>query len=244
MLAGRRGRRGIRFVWGPEFTGMAAYLHDVAARPPVAAVNVDMAGQDQRRCGGPLIVERSPDHLPGFVNALTEHVVAALPQAARSYSGAVACDTWAWRATPFVGASDHSLLVDASIGCPTVSLGHWPDRFNHSAADTLDKLDPAELRRTATVAGAVAAVLAGLAGERAELEDIAVGWGGGAVARLLAGVTGAAAAPYGRRAGRPGRGGGAPRPRGRPGTRLAGRPRKSRGRALTGRSGRRAVTGG
>ncbi|MGI5272908.1 DUF4910 domain-containing protein [Nonomuraea sp. CA-218870] len=176
-LAGGRGRRGVRFVWGPEFTGMAAYLHDVAGRPPVAAVNVDMAGQDQRRCGGPLIVERSPDHLPGFVNALTEHVVAALPQAARSYSGAVACDTWAWRATPFVGASDHSLLVDASIGCPTVSLGHWPDRFNHSAADTLDKLDPAELRRTATVAGAVAAVLAGLAGERAELESIAVGWG-------------------------------------------------------------------
>ncbi|MFI6708281.1 DUF4910 domain-containing protein [Nonomuraea sp. NPDC050478] len=182
VLGGRRGRRGIRFVWGPEFTGMAAYLHDVAARPPVAAVNVDMAGQDQRRCGGPLIVERSPDHLPGFVNALTEHVVAALPQDARSYSGAVACDTWAWRATPFVGASDHSLLVDASIGCPTVSLGHWPDRFNHSAADTLDKLDPAELRRTATVAGAVAAVVAGLAGERAELEDIAVGWG---AARLL-----------------------------------------------------------
>ncbi|MFG1942881.1 DUF4910 domain-containing protein [Nonomuraea sp. NPDC048826] len=174
---GRRGRRGVRFVWGPEFTGMAAYLHDVAGRPPVAAVNVDMAGQDQRRCGGPLIVERSPDHLPGFVNALTEHVVAALPQAARSYSGAVACDTWAWRATPFVGASDHSLLVDASIGCPAVSLGHWPDRYHHSAADTLDKLDPAELRRTATVAGAVAAVLAGLAGERAELESVAVGWG-------------------------------------------------------------------
>lgn len=183
VLAGRRGRRGIRFLWGPEFTGMAAYLHDVAARPPVAAVNLDMAGQDQRRCGGPLIVERSPDHLPGFVNALTEHVVAALPQAGRSYSGAVACDTWAWRATPFVGASDHSLLVDASIGCPAVSLGHWPDRFNHSAADTLDKLDPAELRRTATVAAAVAAVLAGLAGERAELESIAVGWG---AERLLA----------------------------------------------------------
>ncbi|MFI6481240.1 DUF4910 domain-containing protein [Nonomuraea sp. NPDC050663] len=181
-LAGRRGRRGVRFVWGPEFTGMAAYLHDVAGRPPAAAVNVDMAGQDQRRCGGPLIVERSPDHLPGFVNALAEHVVAALPQAARSYSGAVACDTWAWRATPFVGASDHSLLVDASVGCPTVTLGHWPDRFNHSAADTLDKLDPAELRRTATVAGACAAVLAGMAGERDELEGIAVDW---AAARLL-----------------------------------------------------------
>ncbi|WP_214106902.1 DUF4910 domain-containing protein [Acrocarpospora catenulata] len=184
--AGSR-RRGVRFLWAPEFTGMAAYLHDAAASVPVAAVNVDMAGQDQRRCGGPLIVERSPDHLPGFVSALTEHVVAALPQAARSYSGAVACDTWAWRATPFVGASDHSLLVDASIGCPTVTLGHWPDRFNHSSADTLDKLDPGELRRTAAVACATAGVLAAAggrdSGERTELERIALGWG---ASRLLA----------------------------------------------------------
>ncbi|MFF0312688.1 DUF4910 domain-containing protein [Streptosporangium sp. NPDC004379] len=184
VLAGlRRGRRAVRFVWGPEFTGMAAYLHDVAPAPPVAAVNVDMAGQDQRLCGGPLIVERSPDHLPGFVNALAEHVVGEIPQAGRSYSGAVACDTWAWRATPFVGASDHSLLVDRSVGCPTVTLGHWPDRFNHSSADTLDKVDFQELRRTATIAGACAAVLADAGEEtRGELERIAIRW---AAARLL-----------------------------------------------------------
>ncbi|MFG1751600.1 DUF4910 domain-containing protein [Streptosporangium sandarakinum] len=184
VLAGvRRGRRAVRFVWGPEFTGMAAYLHDVAPAPPVAAVNVDMAGQDQRLCGGPLIVERSPDHLPGFVNALAEYVVGALPQAGRSYSGAVACDTWAWRATPFVGASDHSLLVDRSVGCPTVTLGHWPDRFNHSSADTLDKVDFQELRRTATIACATAAVLAAAGEEdRGELERIATRW---AAARLL-----------------------------------------------------------
>ncbi|MGW0072547.1 hypothetical protein ACWDUI_34445, partial [Streptosporangium sandarakinum] len=131
----------------------------------------------------PLIVERSPDHLPGFVNALAEYVVGALPQAGRSYSGAVACDTWAWRATPFVGASDHSLLVDRSVGCPTVTLGHWPDRFNHSSADTLDKVDFQELRRTATIACATAAVLAAAGeGDRGELERIATRW---AAARLL-----------------------------------------------------------
>ncbi|MEU9884974.1 DUF4910 domain-containing protein [Sphaerisporangium sp. NPDC051011] len=180
---GARSRRGIRFVWAPEFTGMAAYLHDVAASVPMAAVNVDMAGEDQRLCGGPLIVERAPDHLPGFVSALAEHVVTLLPQAARSYTGAVACDTWAWRATPFVGASDHSLLADRSIGCPAVTLGHWPDRFNHSSADTLDKVDPEELRRTATVAGATIAVLStATPADRPELEAIATRW---AASRLL-----------------------------------------------------------
>ncbi|RCG32405.1 DUF4910 domain-containing protein [Sphaerisporangium album] len=181
--AGARPRRGVRFVWGPEFTGMAAYLHDVAESVPMAAVNVDMAGEDQRLCGGPLIVERAPDHLPGFVSALAEHVVTLLPQAARSYTGAVACDTWAWRATPFVGASDHSLLADRSIGCPAVTLGHWPDRFNHSSADTLDKVDPEELRRIATVAGATIAVLStATPADHPELEAIAIHW---AAARLL-----------------------------------------------------------
>jgi hypothetical protein len=66
----------------------------------------------------------------------------------------VSCDRWAWRATPHLGASDHALLR-----CPVVGLGHWPDRFNHTSADTLDKVDPTELRRTATIAAAsVAAV--------------------------------------------------------------------------------------
>ncbi|GII62160.1 hypothetical protein Skr01_22450 [Sphaerisporangium krabiense] len=177
MLAGTRPRRSVRFVWGPEFTGMAAYLHDVAGVVPLAAVNVDMAGEDQRLCGGPLIVERAPDHLPGFVSALAEHAAALLPQAARSYTGAVACDTWAWRATPFVGASDHALLADRSIACPAVALGHWPDRFNHSSADTLDKVDPAELRRTTTLAAAIAATLAtATPADRPDLESIALRW--------------------------------------------------------------------
>nr|WP_246497570.1 DUF4910 domain-containing protein [Sphaerisporangium rubeum] len=193
VLAARARRRPVRFVWGPEFTGMAAYLHDVAEQAPFAAVNVDMAGEDQRLCGGPLIVERCPDHLPGFVGALAEHVVACLPQAARSYAGTVECDTWAWRATPFVGASDHSLLVDRSVGTPVVTLGHWPDRFNHSSGDTLDKVDPAELRRTATVAAATAAVLAeATPRDRPELEGIALRW---AAARLMECVPSPGAAP-------------------------------------------------
>ena len=40
----------VRFLWGPEFLGIAAYLHDVVhagrAPVPVLALNVDMAGED------------------------------------------------------------------------------------------------------------------------------------------------------------------------------------------------------
>ncbi|MFJ5845538.1 DUF4910 domain-containing protein [Streptomyces sp. NPDC092903] len=164
VLAGRRLRRPVRFVWAPEFVGLAAYVHQAVVegvRPlPAMAVNLDMVGEDQRRCGGPLIVEYSPEYLPHYANALVEACVRALPPAARSYSGAVGCDTWAWRTTPFVGASDHAILADRAIGCPAVQLGHWPDRFNHSGADTLDKVDPGELRRSTAIAASAAAVAA------------------------------------------------------------------------------------
>jgi hypothetical protein len=180
-VSGPRPARGVRFVWGPEFVGMAAFLHDVVlvggAPVPKAAINLDMVGEDQRLCGGPLIVERAPDHLPTWLNALVEECVAVLPQAGASYSGAVRCDTWTWRATPFVGASDHCLLVDRSIGCPAVQLGHWPDRFNHSSADTPDKVDAMELRRSVSVAAATAAVFCHPGEDTpAELRHLLVRW--------------------------------------------------------------------
>jgi Peptidase family M28 len=171
LLARRPLRRAVRFVWGPEFVGLAAYLHTVvasgAAPRPMLGINLDMIGEDQRLCGGPLILEHSPQYLPHFLNVLAEAAVRALPQAARSYSGAVGCDVWAWRGTPFVGASDHSLLADRSIGCPAIQLGHWPDRFNHSSADTLDKVDPGELRRAAAVAAGVLSVACDAGADRA-----------------------------------------------------------------------------
>ncbi|MEU4170767.1 DUF4910 domain-containing protein [Streptomyces sp. NPDC026665] len=164
VLAARSLRRPVRFLWAPEFVGLAAYVHRLVEEGggplPMMAVDLDMVGQDQRRCGGPLIVEHSPEYLPHFANALVEACVRALPAAARSYSGAVGCDVWAWRTTPFVGASDHAVLADRAIGCPSVQLGHWPDRFNHSGADTFDKVDPQELRRSAAIAASAAAVVA------------------------------------------------------------------------------------
>ena len=170
----------VRFVWMPEFVGTAAYLHRVVGdgKLPVASIDLDMVGEDQRQCGGPLIVERSPDHHPHFLNAVVEHALDALPDRTRSYSGAVAVRTWTWQATPFVGASDHALFADRGIGVPAVQLGHWPDRFNHSSADTIDKVDGDELRRAATVAGAAALFLSSVERhDEASLEDIVFRWG-------------------------------------------------------------------
>lgn len=163
--------RPVRFVWGPEFTGLAAYAA-TAARMPEFAINLDMVGQNPVLCGGPLTVERTPGYLPHPVDAVVEYCLRSLPAAQRSYSGAVGCDNWTYRSTPFVGASDHAILADRAVGVPAVQIGHWPDRFNHSSADTIDKIDPQELRRAATIAAATVAAFA-RSGDRAAIDAIA-----------------------------------------------------------------------
>jgi hypothetical protein len=153
----------VRFLWCPEFVGTAAYLHDVVhARTmagPVAAINVDMAGEDVGRCGGPLIIERGPDDVANPLPALAGRCAALLPPARRSYSGAVPADPWTWRFAPYTGGSDHAIAAGPPTRCPVISLGHWPDRLNHSSADTIEAVDPAELRRTATILTATVGVL-------------------------------------------------------------------------------------
>jgi hypothetical protein len=200
---------GVRFLWGPEFCGVAAYLHDQVGGgrtpPPSLAINVDMAGQDVRLCGGPLVIERGPDDIPSFLPALAGQCAALLPSASRSYSGAVPCDPWTWRATPFAGGSDHALLADAPARCQAIGLGHWPDRANHSSADTPDLVDPAELRRTAVIACAMAAAVRGRADPSlaADVGDATVSW---AAEHVLATLPGRRPAPTQT----PARAGGAP----------------------------------
>ena len=165
MLAQQRlPRRGIRFLFGPEFVGTAAYAHDLLVtgkRPrPIAAINLDMVGEDQHLCGGPLTLEMPPLHLPSPLGALAQHSLSLLPSDSRTFSGALPACTWATVTSPFVGASDHGVLADLAVSVPALMIGHWPDRFNHTSADTLDKVDPQELRRAAIIAGACAMTLA------------------------------------------------------------------------------------
>ncbi|MDP9104381.1 MAG: DUF4910 domain-containing protein [Candidatus Eremiobacteraeota bacterium] len=160
----RSSRRTIRFLFGPEFVGTVAYLHDfveTGRRPrPVAAINLDMVGENQSACGGPLTVELPPDHLPSPLGPIAAHVLTLLSDGARTYSGALPARTWSAITTPFVGASDQGVHADRSVGIPAIMIGHWPDRFNHTSFDTRDKVDPAEMRRAAVIAGTCAQMMA------------------------------------------------------------------------------------
>jgi hypothetical protein len=150
--------RAIRFIWGPEFVGLAATLHThvthrTHARPPSAVINLDMVGEDQALCGGPFLLERNPDSQVSMIAPIAEHIVDRVFASTGPHPGD-------WRSVPFMGMSDHALFADPQLGCPAVQLCHAPDRFNHSAADSLDKVSAVEMGRATAAGAALAWVLA------------------------------------------------------------------------------------
>jgi hypothetical protein len=63
-------RRTIRFLWIPEFSGTVPYIraHLERTRNTLAAVNLDMIGEDLHKTGGVFNIVLTPDSLPSFLN--------------------------------------------------------------------------------------------------------------------------------------------------------------------------------
>ncbi|WP_447007559.1 DUF4910 domain-containing protein [Saccharothrix isguenensis] len=164
-------RAAVRFFWGAEFVGTAAILHRLAVeggRPPLAVINLDMVGEDQALCASPFVVERSPDTLPSLLTPLAERVV-------HEAFAATADSPGTWQSSPFLGFSDHALFADPSVGSPAVQFCHPADRFNHSAADTIDKVSPVEMTRSTAAAAALAHLVAS-GGPAADEVDRVLDW--------------------------------------------------------------------
>ena len=180
--------RSVRFLWVPEITGTCAWLarDPGRARETVAAVNLDMVGQNQERCGSTFLLEHPPHFAASFAEELLLKIRREAVDWVPSYSGPGHFSMTRLAEVPFSGGSDHYVLADPAMGVPCPMLIQWPDRYYHSSYDTPDKTDPASLalavRCAATYAGFLAS--AGEAERRWLLDAV----GRGARRRLLAAV--------------------------------------------------------
>ena len=169
---------GVRFLWVPEITGTCAWLGGDPGRAhrTVAALNLDMVGQDQERCGSTLLLEHPPHFAASFAEELLLRIRSQAVDWVRSYSGPGHYSMTRLGEVPYSGGSDHYVLIDPLTGIPCPMMIQWPDRYYHSSHDTPDKTSPASLalavRSAATYAGVIA-----LAGGRER------GWLLGAVER-------------------------------------------------------------
>ncbi len=154
-------RRTIRLMWVPEHLGTIAWLdaHPDIGKHAIAALNLDMVGEDIYKTNSRLRITRTPDSLPSFLNDLVENVALHVT-AANLYDPAGSRNLFHYEVTPYDPGSDHDMFNDGMVGVPAIMLGHWPDWTHHTSEDTLDKVDPTTLKRVGVLAAATALWLA------------------------------------------------------------------------------------
>ena len=162
-------RRGLRFLLVPEILGFAAYLaHNESLIPNmIAALNLDMVGEDQSLCGSTMTIEQAPASFANYADDLVVRLAEEASSGATNYAGLESQTASRHAATPFSGGSDHCLLIDPSVGVPCPMINQWPDKFYHTSTDTLDKVDPAMLARVGSIAATYAYFLADAGPEEA-----------------------------------------------------------------------------
>ena len=144
-------RRTIVFTLVPEMLGTYTYLAANEDKIPkmVAALNLDMVGENQDLCKSTLTVEKTPEANASYVNALMEAIFTEIKQEIGNLGGSEKYPLFRHFVGPYSGGSDHYIYSDPNIGVPCPMLIQWPDKFYHTSADTIDKVDPDSLRRVA-----------------------------------------------------------------------------------------------
>ncbi|MGE5652997.1 MAG: DUF4910 domain-containing protein, partial [Bacillota bacterium] len=155
-------KRGIRILLIPEMTGTYAYLATNPERIPktLAAINLDMVGERQELCVGPLVAEHPPQATESFVGDLIDAIMAAVGKEAKNLGGTSSYALFKYTSSPFSGRSDHYILSDPSVNIPCPMLIQWPDKFYHTSEDTIDKVDPQMLYRVGAMTATYAYFLA------------------------------------------------------------------------------------
>jgi aminopeptidase YwaD len=155
-------RRGIRFLLVPEMFGTQAYLANHEERIPhmIAALNLDMVGENQDLCGSSLHLERMSEAAASFANDLAERLLEEITREMPTHAGLGGYASFRHAVTPFSGGSDHYIFFDPSVGIPCPMIIQWPDKFYHTSMDTLDKVDPTMLARVGSIAATYAYFLA------------------------------------------------------------------------------------
>lgn len=157
-------RRSIRILLIPEMTGTYTYLAANEDRIPkmLAAINLDMVGENQDLCKGPLVAEYPPEAASSFVGDLIATIMEAVAAESQNLGGTSSYALFKHAVAPFSGGSDHYIFSDPTVGIPCPMLIQWPDKYYHTSEDTLDKVDPAMLYRVGCMTATYAYLLANM----------------------------------------------------------------------------------
>ena len=168
-----RPKRTIRFIWGPEFSGIGEWVkanRDIMDRT-LCNINMDMVGEWLSKNQSFFCLMRTTYGNPHYINDVMENYYRYVGEGSReriqNRAGAAgvpvrivapsgAEEPFLYSIETHYGASDHEVFNDWGVGVPGIMMIAWPDKWYHTSGDTADKADPTQLRR-ATVIGAAGA---------------------------------------------------------------------------------------
>ncbi len=155
-------RRTLRFLIGCEGAGIAAYLRDHAdhVRGLHTALTFCSPGHRQDLTASNLMLYRSPDSVPGYINDYLAQLIEESPKEADwiEKDGGQELPQIRVAMHHYTPWSDNGRFAAEGIQAPL--LMSWPDRYFHSQLLTPEVIDPIVLRRSALVSGVAGIELA------------------------------------------------------------------------------------
>jgi len=170
-------KRTIRFIWGPEFSGIGEWVkanRDIMERT-LCNINMDMVGEWLSKNQSFFCLMRTTYGNAHYINDVMENyyryvgegnreriqnrsTAAAVPVRIVAPSGAD--EPFPYSIETHYGASDHEVFNDWGVGVPGIMMIAWPDKWYHTSGDTADKSDPTQLKRAAAIGAAGAYTVA------------------------------------------------------------------------------------
>lgn len=157
-------KRTIKMLLVPEVVGTYAYLaeHEYLIPNIKAGIDIDMIGRKQEGRCGLIGIMGVPDSTPSFVSDLAAYITDELSRDVATFNIDEFVTPVHMKNLNYVGGSDHYILCDPTVGIPCIIMMQWLDSNYHSSADTIDKLDPAILKKTCSIAACYLYLLANL----------------------------------------------------------------------------------
>ncbi len=171
-----RPKRGIRFVWVPEYSGTIPWVkaHKDITEQTLCNINLDMVGLHLKSNNSFFSLMRTTYGNPHYINDVMENYFVYMGEVnweilANRSSAKIANqiiapsgtdDPFYYQIEQHYGASDHEVFNHWSTHVPGVMLITWPDLYYHTSEDIPNKLDPTQMKRAAVIAAAGAYTIA------------------------------------------------------------------------------------
>lgn len=132
-----RPRRSLKFLYVAEGLGSNAYLdkHWEEKQNMIGGVCVCGVGENQEKCKSALVISKTPESVPSYINDFSEVILNEIAGSKRLHSGPMR-----YKVDPYTPFSDNSTLNLSGIPC--VLLSNKPILFFHTQFMTADKMDP------------------------------------------------------------------------------------------------------